>query len=178
MHQIPGDNKNFRLVLYIGQTKFKAENVESTYNCLTPDLFSHDLGLISAMPHTSDQYHLWNSPLPRLHLLQMTADSCISTVQEEAKWQKNSPLCFPPSLCLQQGHGTKSHHHIVHSMPVKKKNNENPKRDSIIFSTHLIHLKRCQATRKKKKILECSWPAKQRCLSFVVFVSKIWYTSL
>ena len=51
MHQIPGDNKNFRLVLYIGQTKFKAENVESTYNYLTPDLFSHDLGLISAMPH-------------------------------------------------------------------------------------------------------------------------------
>ena len=43
MHQIPGDNKNFRLVLCIGQTKFKAENVASTYNCLTPDLFSHDL---------------------------------------------------------------------------------------------------------------------------------------
>ena len=27
MHQIPGDNKNFRLVLYIGQTKFKAKQL-------------------------------------------------------------------------------------------------------------------------------------------------------
>lgn len=44
----------------------------------------------------------------------------------------------------------------------EKKNNENPKRDSIIFSTHLTHLKRCQATRKKKKILECRWPRKTK----------------
>lgn len=38
------------------------------------------------------------------------------------KWNDNkcSPLCFPLSEYLQQGHGTKSHHHIVHSMPLEK----------------------------------------------------------